>query len=885
MADVYTKAKFWKCALQVNSVKYIACRGTSHGLSEDEYNKALVQVALENNIKVIGLADHGNVEDIEPIRELMRVEGILVFPGFEIASSEKIHFVCLYCDTKTTTELNRCLGNLDLLDPKDGIRPSRLSAETLIQKIEEHGAFIYAAHCTGDSGLLQKRLQHIWTNPLLKAVQIPGTIDDLKKCPDTFYYQVISNKNADYKREFPIAVINAKDVEIPQTLAEPAASCLIKMTKPSFQAFKEAFQDPESRVRLNSDKEVKYYSQIQQIQITGGYLDGLNIEFSEHLNTIIGGRGTGKSTLLECIRYALGKRPISKNAQKQHDEIVKENLGKNRARVELTIRSSKMHGQYFTIARRYGENIFVQDEQGKPSSFQPDDLLPGIEIFGQNEIYEITQEKKDQRKLLERFLELGHAETESAIVQAEKSLADNRKKIIKTKNDIALVEDEVTRLPKLNEQIEQFKKLGIEDKLKTIPLLEKTKQILNRAEKEEGTNLEVAIKSIQDNLPDTIFLSEQAIDILPHAAIFRQIRAELNSLKADTSIILSRWQEIYNVRQQKIISLASQIHDGIKIEENILELLFKELPSCEGKSGHEIGLEYQKILKEIELILPKKNSLATHKKLYDILMKERQAIHQVLSAKRAERSALLQRTLKRLNKRLSGHLKLDVTTEANRQSITDFLQKCHLEGVGTARLAWINDATDFSPLKLAALIQQGADALKAAKWGMTPTVAEALSRMSLEHVLQLEEIELTDEIKIELNISHSNEESYRSLDKLSTGQQCTAILHLLLLDNKDPLLMDQPEDNLDNAFIAERIVTELRKSKINRQFIFATHNANIPVFGDAEWIGVFEANEGTGIMPITSQGAIDSPEIKAFAATILEGGKTAFNQRKVKYGY
>ena len=94
------------------------------------------------------------------------------------------------------------------------------------------------------------------------------------------------------------------------------------MTKPGFEAFKLAFQDPESRVRLNSDVEEKYYSQLKSLKITGGYLDGLCIEFSEHLNAVIGGRGTGKSTLLECLRYVLGKTPIGKNAQKQHERML-----------------------------------------------------------------------------------------------------------------------------------------------------------------------------------------------------------------------------------------------------------------------------------------------------------------------------------------------------------------------------------------------------------------------------------------------------------------------------------------------------------------------------------------------------------------------------------
>ena len=97
--------------------------------------------------------------------------------------------------------------------------------------------------------------------------------------------------------------------------------------------------------------------------------------------------------------------------------------------------------------------------------------------------------------------------------------------------------------------------------------------------------------------------------------------------------------------------------------------------------------------------------------------------------------------------------------------------------------------------------------------------------------------------------------------------------------------MDQPEDNLDNAFIADRIVQELRSEKTKRQFIFATHNANIPVFGDAEWIGVFSATSDKAEMPDTYQGSIDVPNIRDHVADILEGGKIAFIQRKEKYDF
>ena len=112
----------------MNPFSYISYRGKEQRLTEDEYNQQLLKICKEENIKVLGIADHGKVDAIDKIRPVMKQEGILVFPGFEIASSKKIHFVCLFSEETTTTELNRYLGNLELLDPQEGVRPSKLSA-------------------------------------------------------------------------------------------------------------------------------------------------------------------------------------------------------------------------------------------------------------------------------------------------------------------------------------------------------------------------------------------------------------------------------------------------------------------------------------------------------------------------------------------------------------------------------------------------------------------------------------------------------------------------------------------------------------------------------------------------------------------------------------
>ena len=887
MTEKYTKAKFWKCALQVNPAGYIAYRGTDHGMTEDQYNQELLRIAKENEIKVIGLANHGNVDGMDAIRAIMNEHGILVFPGFEIASTEKAHFVCLFPENSSRDQLHCYLGALGLTNPANGVWPSNLGGNDLLSKAEELGGFVYAAHITHKgSGVLERQLAHVWLNPLLKAAQIPGAIDDLNKDDDYGYYQILMNKTPNYQRESRIAIINAKDVAITQDLANPKASCLIKMTNPSFESFKLAFQDPESRVRMNSDISEKYYSRIESMKVTGGYLDGVHIEFSEHLNAVIGGRGTGKSTLIECIRYALQLKPIGKNAQKQHDEIIKENLGKSKARIELVIRSSRMNGKSFTVARRYGESASVKDESGNLSTFAPIDLLPEIEIYGQNEIYEIAQDKTSQRQLLTRFLEDGQQDGEARIQESLGKLGENRKKLIEAQATVASIEDEVALLPKLEEQVGQFKMLGLEDKLKIVPLLEMEKRIQKRAIGEECLNLDNAFQAVRDSLPDTVFLSDSAIGHLPHAENLRKMRVALDALRGDAEVLLSQWQQKYGTAKATIASISQTLDAGIQQEELALEKTFKDLPASEGKTGKEIGLEFQRLLKEIERIRPKKTMIDNRINVVTELSRQRKAILDDLSSIRADRSAQFERSLKSLNKRLSGKLKLTVKPEADRAPVIQFLLGCKLEGgVGEGRLSWVREADDFSPVKLAEMARQGADALRKASWGMTPTVADALPRLTTEQVLQLEEIELPDLISIELNTAHEGAEAFRPLDKLSTGQQCTAILHLLLLQNLDPLLMDQPEDNLDNAFIADRIVTELRSAKIARQFIFATHNANIPVFGDAEWIGVFEAQENQAYMPAESQGAIDVPQVRDKAANILEGGRTAFNQRKVKYGY
>jgi len=884
MSDQYTSAKFWRCALQVNPVGYNGTyRGADHGLDEAAYNQALLQKCLELGIKIVGVADHGSVASVNALREVLQPHGIVVFPGFEIASNDKTHYVCLFSEETTGQQLERYLGRLDLLDPADGVCPSQLSSEQLIDKVDQLGGFIYAAHCTQDSGLLKNRLNHVWKLPKLRSAQIPGPVDDLMGVESDFYRRVLLNKDDAYRRERLIAVINAKDVAKPEDLEQPGATCLIKMTRPNFAAFKVAFLDPESRIRLNSQQVESPIGKVLRMTVTGGYLDGVRVDFSDHLNTVIGGRGTGKSTLLECLRYALDFPPKGRQALKHHQEIIKENLGRAAGRLELTVLSSAQNGRQYTVSRRYGEPPIVRDLDGNVSTLLPRDLLPGIDIYGQNEIYELAQDETSRLQLLDRFLPQD-GDYESKSTDVHRRLTENQRKLVKSFSDLDDVKAQVDRLPKLEEQLRGFEELGIKEKLAKTSLIAREREIAKSAA-ESVRSLRDALADFDSSMPDLAFINDEALEGLPDVAQLTAVRTTLEGISQVFTGHLTSMTTLLDEASGKLNAQQDAWQQAIQGHEVELEKALRTLPSTAGKSGQEVGAAYQRLMGDIERIKPMKAKLSTHEGQGNTLKQERRNLLAELSDLRGQRIQALQKAAKRLNKRLQGKLKVEIVPEADRSPLLNFLLGCKLEGIGEKRLAWIEEAETISPLSLAQSIQnRSADVQQ--EWGVTQMVAEALTKLQPSQLMELEALELDHRVDISLNVAHGQADPvFRPLSKLSTGQQCTAILHMLLLENVDPLIMDQPEDNLDNAFIAERIVTELRSAKTSRQFLFSTHNANIPVFGDAEWIGVFTAAENLGCLGLEAQGSIDVPMIRDQVASILEGGRDAFNQRKEKYEF
>lgn len=894
----YKGAKFYKCALQVNphtySEKY---QGQEEPMPEDEYNKAMLQQCRECKIKIVGLADHGNVQNSESLRQLLKNNGIVVFPGFEIASSEKIHMVCLYPEDTLVRTLDQYLGvlmgnNVSKLK-ENPEHPSSESCESIAELVlNQQNGFWYSAHMTGSNGLLRlthagDNHKHIWKNEgLLIAGQIPGTIENLDVSREDHkkYREIIENKNPDYRRNRHIAIINAKDIGVPDTLNDLAASCLIKMTKPNFKAFKQAFHDPESRIRLNREHDrdsEKSYSIIKSIHWEGGgFFRDEGIALSDQLNAVIGGRGTGKSTFLESLRYALDM-PYW-NDDESASNLVVANL--RNSRIIVRIKSKAQNDHVYEISRRYGEMPQICNEEGETSHLEPSQILPNIDIIGQNEILAIERNENNKRELVQRFLPSNERHDED-MRNLRKKLHINRDGYVRAEQELESLKETIQQKPRFQEQWNQFKRWGVQEKLRPVQDLEKEKVV--------DDNIKDILKKLKNWLEDyedffdLDFLSNKSIEPLPSKEILIDIRKSIEELKQKMDNLMQDAKKTYNASEEELGELYERWNFHRKEIREILYNSTAELPEYAGKSGREIADAYRSLVIKLQNIERKSKAYEQQKRVLDELKKERKSLLKQYRYKAFERFEAMRRAAEDCNQgELKGRVKISIFSCADLTELKEFLINIH--GLGEGKVAWLDKVEEHIDLaNWSEWIENNKGdrfVQEYEKYGLTLSTAKKLCSLDTQDRLAMEEIELKDIVQIELNVAHDHsEDKYIPLDRLSTGQKCTAILNMLLVSRDDPLIFDQPEDNLDNAFIAERIVKDIRHLKNRRQFLFTTHNANIPVFGDAELIAVLGSDGETG--RINYQGGIDQDDVQKQAADILEGGEEAFNVRKAKYGF
>lgn len=875
-------ARFYRCAFQVNPFAYFARHGkTAPVADEAAYNTTIVEACQAEGVEVIAVTDHYRIQTAVSLIEAARAAGITVFPAFEAMTKDSVHFLCLFDPTKRVAEIERILGDCGVHDDSEASPAGKYTAEEFLAESRKWGAVCVAAHVGSKNGLLKvlsgpARIG-AWKAEALQACCLPGAVAD---APGELR-GILENNDRAYKRNNPMAVLNASDIGSAKDLRNKGATCWVKMSQVSVEGLRQAFLDPSSRVRLASDPVPDVHSEFLAMTWEGGFLDGAAVRFNENLNVLIGGRGTGKSTIVESIRYVLDLDPLGEESGKASHGIIN-NVLRDGTKVSLLIRSHHPALSEYLVERIVPNPPVVRTAAGGTSDLRPIDIIPGIEVYGQHEISELTKNPEKLTNLLNRFVETDPktaGERTSLLAELKRS----RQRILELESELVDIQGKLGGLPGLEEKLARFRDAGVEEQLRDRSDLVTEEQALKTAT-DRVNPFDAVVSDLRRRLPlDLSYFTTDAIKALPAGKTLSRLVPILEQLSTDLAAAATAMEEASQRARVGIADVRTTWQDRQTAVESAYAETLRKLQETKIEGAQFIALR-----KQVEELIPltdRKAELTSE--LRDVGGKRRDLLTRWEDAKTSE-FRRLDRAATHVSRRLKGKVRVRVAHAGNRQPLT-LLLKNRTSGRLAESLEVLTKRRELSLPELADAIRTGATELET-KFRIPSTQAQNLAQGGRSLAMEVEELELPPTTAIELNVGSSESDLvWQTLDDLSTGQKATAVLLLLLLESEAPLVVDQPEDDLDNRFITDGIVPKMRDEKRRRQFVFATHNANIPVLGDAELIAALsamgEAGRGHADIPTDCEGSIDSATVRELVEELLEGGRAAFEMRRLKYGF
>lgn len=193
-------------------------------------------------------------------------------------------------------------------------------------------------------------------------------------------------------------------------------------------------------------------------------LDGVVVHFNENLNVTIGGRGSGKSTMVESVRYVLGLEPLGKDATATYEGILK-NVLRNGTKITLVVRSYQPAKLHYIIERTVPGPSIVRDQSGVVVALNPRDVIPQAEVYGQHEISELTKSPEKLTRLLERFID-GRKQASQPKADILLRLEKSRQSINNTERELKQIDERLAALPGLEETLKRYQDAGLEERLK-----------------------------------------------------------------------------------------------------------------------------------------------------------------------------------------------------------------------------------------------------------------------------------------------------------------------------------------------------------------------------------------------------------------------------------
>lgn len=879
-------AHFFRADLHIHSF------GASHDVQDATMSgTAIVETAAREGLAIIALTDHNEIDNVELAIHASQGSSVYVVPGIELSTSQG-HLLC-YLPTQEA--LRRLHGQLSIVDRRHAnsrCQQSILDCLNLLSSLDGFGVLAHVDVPSGfeteNPGASPHKMDVLCHSSLLgielkqATSHISYSEDDSDRERTRIGRERITRLKLGSKQN--LARVLNSDAHALDALGRNAANARrvtrYKMDSPSFDGLRIALEDADARVRIE-DQIPQAVPRILGIHIDGGFLSGQVIQFSPNLNCIIGGRGTGKSTAFEAVRCIIEGRSES--------AVVDYEAWPDELHIVWEDQASQQH----TLFRpKDGDILNIDNPETGPSYFE-------VDCFGQGEAARIGMQAQSDPLALLNYLDK-FVDLEDAIAEEESA----RDRLLTFQSEIEMAEQKVSLIPQYQslltttqQQLAALKKPEVKELIELQQQLATERELRDQimAKLREAKNDVVqgspkaAIQEIQA-LADPAGLSVGAAEfqaILNGATNFEatigtaesQIKTGLIGFEKIVSAQIVTWRTKDTEAQKKVDAKRRELEAlRVQFDMSYIAKLAKDEAS------------HQQAVKNLHTWEP---HLKEQSRLRALALRDRWAAR--------DRIALLRDTFGRqATKTLCEALSdLQVSLKYTPNAYSPDARDKIIEVMGwktnqQPRANWLVQKLtvrvlleciqkkDPNPI-LALKTTEGVSIFRADE---AQALIERLAEPSVRFMLERFPVHDLPRLQVSRTIHDGEgdtEHITRDFAKLSLGQQQSVLLALILSSNSTcPLIIDQPEDNLDGEFIYTTLVPVLRRAKERRQVIIVTHNPNVVVLGDAELIVVMKARNDRG--EIVARGSIDHPETRDAACAILEGAREAFLRRAKMYG-
>lgn len=846
----------------------------------------IVDTALASNLKIISITDHNEILNSKAAIDYAADKEILVVPGIEVSTTQG-HLLLYF---ETFQALRSFHGKLNISDDRERCSQGILECLNLAA---QYNGFGILAHIDLDSGFektvgrFNSQMDDLFCHASLLGLEIS------KKDSFDFFTDNDADKNRlALIKERRKRLAQRDEVILPKVMSSDSHTIdklgtnaegnkkltRFKIDELSFGALRIALTSYDSRVRVEDvipEKIPKFLG----VSIKGGILHDQTVSFSDNLTCIIGGRGTGKSTLMEIVRAASG------------NESTKAVIDSDVWPDDITLFYEDETGK--VVEFRRSKNDYTYNHSDGHDGLQ---AVP-IECYGQSETADTIKNSDDEPQalldFLDGFINIEHLKKEDENIC--NLLLNNQSELGKLRIEVAAIKDTQRQLQSLKEKKSRLEKDKVGDLVKYQVALVKEKGLRS----DLTDQLKALVKNYREVLKSTdlfeYFNNLTDEEIIVGKNQFSEVRRLVNEF---SGIVSNKSDELNIALEEKIALLKVQLDSWKSKESEIQDEIDKKKNELE-KAG-------------VPFDIGKINQIAKDLDHYEKRLRKLEADRIKLTETERSRNELLKQRVEIKNQIYKARYAFTLQINENLKNSVDGLfvlakysEGCYspsFEELVKQLMGWRTSqvkkaeliASTMSPVVFASEVKRGRKVLfeqildndrkrifsdddinsiiERAKENYSYEEFETISYEDRPHILVTKVVESEGKIK---NIS-------KSISKLSLGQQQSILLAILIQSkNNIPLLIDQPEDHLDSEFIYKTIVTNLKKIKETRQVIIVTHNANIAVLGDAELIiPLRSTNEKTTII---NSGSIDRESIQKDCCAILEGGERAFSHRQKIY--